>query len=101
MQADSELKDRPNVWSIVMTRSHWAFSRLKVTVENPASVMTTPLPWFAVLSLALLISRGAAQPKNGDSPADHLPPHIVRLTAFGERPDWAADGTKKIGRAHV
>lgn len=36
----------------------------------------------------------AAQPKEGESPADHLPPHIVQLTAFGERPDWSADGKK-------
>lgn len=25
---------------------------------------------------------------------DHLPPHIVRLTAFGERADWSPDGKK-------
>ena len=34
------------------------------------------------------------QPKAGDSPADHLPPHIVHLTAFGERADWSPDGRK-------
>ncbi|MEO6436105.1 MAG: hypothetical protein ABIP55_10135, partial [Tepidisphaeraceae bacterium] len=28
------------------------------------------------------------------SPADALPPHITRLTGFGERADWSHDGTK-------
>lgn len=36
----------------------------------------------------------AAMPKAGESPADHLPPHITQLTAFGERPDWSHDGKK-------
>ena len=35
-----------------------------------------------------------ALPKEGESPVDHLPPHIMRLTSFGERADWSADGTK-------
>src|SRR6185503_14387880 len=30
---------------------------------------------------------------NGN-PADHLPPHITRLTTFGERVDWSHDGKK-------
>lgn len=28
------------------------------------------------------------------SPADNLPPHIARLTSFGERADWSHDGKK-------
>jgi hypothetical protein len=49
--------------------------------------------------LALLLSLAAtsafsATPQASESPADHLPPHIVRLTAFGERADWSHDGTK-------
>ena len=30
----------------------------------------------------------------GQSPADRLPPHIKRLTWFGERADWSHDGKK-------
>lgn len=36
----------------------------------------------------------AADPKAGESPADHLPPHITRLTTFGERADWSHNGKK-------
>jgi len=32
--------------------------------------------------------------KVGQSPADHLPPHITRLTDFGERADWSHDGKR-------
>jgi len=30
------------------------------------------------------------------SPVDDLPPHIVRLTESGMRPDWSADGTRLL-----
>jgi hypothetical protein len=40
-----------------------------------------------------LLSTAAAEPKTG-SPAEHLPPHITQLTAFGERPDWSHDGQR-------
>lgn len=51
------------------------------------------------LALALFLLAGpavfaGAQP--GDSPADHLPPYIRQLTAFGERPDWSLDGRKVL-----
>src|SRR2546425_2879461 len=36
----------------------------------------------------------AAEPKAGESPADHLPPHIAQVTWFGERADWSHDGKK-------
>jgi WD40 repeat protein len=39
-------------------------------------------------------STGAAEPQSGESPADHLPPYITQLTAFGERPDWSPDGKR-------
>ena len=32
--------------------------------------------------------------KEGESPADHLPAHIKRITWFGERADWSHDGKK-------
>jgi hypothetical protein len=33
-------------------------------------------------------------PKEGENPADHLPPWIRRLTWFGERADWSHDGKR-------
>jgi hypothetical protein len=40
-------------------------------------------------------ARGAdARP--GESPADHLPPHIRQVTWFGERADWSADGKRVL-----
>ena len=36
----------------------------------------------------------AAEPLAGESPADHLPPHIAQLTSFGERADWSHDGKR-------
>jgi hypothetical protein len=36
----------------------------------------------------------AAEPPLAGSPADHLPPHIVRVTWFGERADWSHDGKR-------
>lgn len=44
--------------------------------------------------LAGLVVAAGAQPKAGENPADHLPPHITHLTAFGERADWSLDGRK-------
>ncbi len=55
--------------------------------------MTPPTVRFAIALLGFTIT-AFAQPKAGENPADHLPPHIVRLTAFGERADWSADGKK-------
>lgn len=36
----------------------------------------------------------AADALSGQSPADHLPSHITRLTRFGERADWSLDGKR-------
>jgi hypothetical protein len=50
---------------------------------------------FSVLITPLIATFAfAAEPQAGESPADHLPPHITQLTAFGERPDWSADGKR-------
>ncbi|HZL43534.1 MAG TPA: hypothetical protein VFD66_09675 [Verrucomicrobiae bacterium] len=54
-------------------------------------------PWLNISSLfvatAVSVLCSSAQPfKAGESPADHLPPHITRLTTFGERADWSHDG---------
>lgn len=37
-----------------------------------------------------------AQPRAGESPADHLPPCIRHVTQFGERADWSLDGKKVL-----
>jgi Tol biopolymer transport system component len=53
---------------------------------------------FAVATLTALAPCAslAAQPAVGDSPAEHLPTNIKRLTYFGERPDWSHDGRKLV-----
>jgi hypothetical protein len=37
-----------------------------------------------------------ADATNTGHPADHLPPHIKRLTWLGERPDWRHDGQRFV-----
>ena len=55
--------------------------------------MSRPLlSTLAVFAVACLAS--AAEPQAGENPADHLPAHITRLTAFGERADWSHDGKR-------
>ena len=57
--------------------------------------MTRCNSWLALLAaLVVGISSTVAAPQTGDSPVDHLPPHIARLTSFGERADWSHDGKK-------
>lgn len=45
------------------------------------------------LFLGLTVA-ACAQLKADEGPADHLPPYIHRVTAFGERADWSLDGKK-------
>ena len=54
--------------------------------------------WTAVLVAVLgaAWSARAAEPKAGESPADHLPPHITQVAWFGERADWSRDGKKLL-----
>ena len=47
-----------------------------------------------LLTLLLLPPLPAAPPTTGESPAEHLPPHITQVTWFGERADWSHDGKK-------
>src|SRR5882762_5040122 len=47
-----------------------------------------------LVGLAVARRAGAADPKAGENPADHLPPHITQVTWFGERADWSHDGKK-------
>lgn len=62
--------------------------------------MTTPCYWFGLASLALscisvlAADKAPSPPGKEGNPADQLPPHIRRLTWFGERADWSHDGQK-------
>src|SRR5438093_10162764 len=50
---------------------------------------------LAILSAtAAVCSLIGQEHKAGESPADHLPPHIRRVTWFGERADWSHDGKR-------
>src|SRR5262245_44653741 len=48
---------------------------------------------MSLLSAAALAGM-AAEPQTGESPADHLRPHITQVTWFGERADWSHDGKR-------
>jgi hypothetical protein len=47
-----------------------------------------------VLVVVAPVLASAAAPPEGESPVDHLPPHIAQLTSFGERADWSHDGKR-------
>jgi hypothetical protein len=49
---------------------------------------------YSLAALAAASCLHAAEPKAGENPADHLPPHITQLTWFGERADFSHDGKK-------
>ena len=52
-------------------------------------VLASVIPWTCGLL--------AAPPdKKGRSPVDELPPHIQRVTWFGERADWSHDGKRLL-----
>src|SRR4030095_1293958 len=54
-------------------------------------------PRFSLICLmAVVIALRAvcAEPRAGESPADHLPPHITQVTWFGERAEWSHDGKR-------
>src|SRR2546423_1810574 len=50
----------------------------------------------AVVTFLLSFSPRAAEPSplRSGNPADDLPPHITRISGFGERADWSHDGKK-------
>ncbi len=53
-----------------------------------------PRPTPLLLLAASFAAAFAANPNEGKSPVDHLPPHIRHLTHFGERADFSRDGKK-------
>src|SRR5438093_6297261 len=54
---------------LIAVSTAFAYARLVRSAENPAH-------------------------NEGESPADHLPSHIRRVTWFGERADWSHDGKR-------
>ncbi|MBI4661294.1 MAG: hypothetical protein HY735_20930 [Verrucomicrobia bacterium] len=46
------------------------------------------------VAFTMLFTQAQNSDKAGKNPADDLPPHITRLTWFGERADWSHDGKK-------
>lgn len=53
-----------------------------------------PLCWAMAVAIWCLTVRTTWSAEAGDSPADHLPAHIHRVTWFGERADWSHDGQR-------
>jgi len=50
-----------------------------------------------ILGVLSAVALPAASPdKKGRSPVDELPPHIQRVTWFGERADWSHDGKRLL-----
>src|SRR5438105_4620260 len=49
-----------------------------------------------LLSLALFSTIRVPRAAESEGPADHLPPHIQRLTWFGERADFSHDGKRVL-----
>jgi len=60
--------------------------------------MKTRTRWLLLPGLLLSVlsvhGAGEATPKEGQNPAEHLPPHIQRVTWFGERADFSHDGKR-------
>src|SRR5919204_177355 len=50
----------------------------------------------AVLALAALTPAALPAGREGKSPDQDLPPHITRLTLFGERADFSPDGKRVL-----
>jgi hypothetical protein len=51
---------------------------------------------LSIAALLSLITSPLAAQQIGKSPDQELPPHITRLTFFGERADWSHDGKRLI-----
>jgi hypothetical protein len=60
--------------------------------RRPRVLKTAALAAF-LITLNLPGAETAPTP-TGEGPADHLPPHITRVTGFGERADWSLDGKR-------
>jgi hypothetical protein len=58
--------------------------------------MDARIPLFAGSILALLTLAASAADGPAESPDQDLPPHITRLTLFGERADFSRDGKRVL-----
>jgi len=59
--------------------------------------MTSKRVLSSVLLIVAVTGRAApAEPKAGENPSDHLPPHITQVSWFGERADWSHDGKRLL-----
>jgi len=56
--------------------------------------MKRSTPGRLVLLSLMMFAGPAIAAEPGESPADHLPPHITHVTSFGERADWSHDGKR-------
>jgi Tol biopolymer transport system component len=54
----------------------------------------TRTTWALIALLAAWPARAQEPVRKAGSPADHLPPQITQLAAFGERPAWSPDGRR-------
>jgi Tol biopolymer transport system component len=59
-------------------------------------MMNKPTLLLALAPLAGLLALAGPAAKSGKSPDQDLPPHIRRLTFFGERADWSHDGKRLL-----
>ena len=55
---------------------------------------TIALDLIVLLVICTSITSGAEPTSQQSSPDENLPPHITRITGFGERADWSHDGKK-------
>src|SRR5260221_6690700 len=58
------------------------------------SVALVSCLWASSLICSGQEKKSPESDKAGQNPADHLPPHIQRVTWFGERADWSHDGQR-------
>src|SRR5439155_11087495 len=49
---------------------------------------------FSLMPIGIAHAAEPGSSKEGQNPADHLPPHIRRVTWFGERADWSHDSKR-------
>ena len=81
--------------AMALRAAYWAMHRQADTLFLQQGVTAGRLAIVCWLLTATACLK-AAEPAANDSPADHLPSHISRLTWFGERADWSHDGKRML-----